>query len=97
MAKPKEIMAVLVSANSRSLLEPIEISEPCFSEYLNQANYLLFLLQNEGDKGITTRDIAQLSDLHLNTARIYLRSLAVLDLVHRTASGREAIWSLKRR
>jgi len=97
MAKSQEIKEILLSAFSLSLIEAREKPAPCLSDYLNRANFLLFLLAKERGKGMSTAKLSQRSGLHINTVRVYLRSLVELGYVKRTAIGREAVWSVNSR
>jgi|GEM_PF-3741423 len=76
-----KLALVLCSAQERSLIFPSAIPNPAFSDSLNTANYLLYLIKQAGISGLDTEQLISRSSLAFNTVRVFMRELVRLGYV----------------
>ncbi|MBD2504900.1 hypothetical protein [Anabaena azotica] len=93
-----KIAEIIPAANKQGFLKPIREPNICFTDSLNQANFLLWLLNNAGENGLSTSQIAHKSGLHKNTCRCYLREFMQIGLLGKQLkSPEDAVWFLKQK
>jgi len=93
-----KIAEIIPVANKQGFLKPVREANICLTDSLNQANFLLWLLSNAGENGLSTSQIAHKSGLHKNTCRCYLREFIQIGLVRKeTKLPEDAVWFLKQK
>lgn len=94
--RTEKIAEIIPSAFEQGFLKPSGKPNVCFTDSLNQANFLLWLLLNASDNGLSTSQIEQRSGLNSNTCKCYLREMVKVGLLERERTGREeAVWIYK--
>ncbi|MBE9053679.1 hypothetical protein IQ243_25420 [Nostocales cyanobacterium LEGE 11386] len=90
-----KIASIIPQAYQQGLLKPIRKPNVCLTDSLNQANFLLWLLEEADGNGLSTSQITQRSGLHENTCKCYLREFVKIGLVQKQKQYQdEAVWYL---
>jgi hypothetical protein len=99
MADNIKIAEIVSLGKRRGYIKPKDEADICLSDYINTANYLLFLLERAEEMGLSTSQIVARSGLNANTCKLYLRQLMLLGLIrkHHEIQNLEAIWIFKNR
>lgn len=86
MADEHFIEDILRQASDKKLLKPLSEPDSCSIDTINYANLILYTLLSyhlkaETQEGLSTEEVADQTEIHINTARIYLRVLNRLKFV----------------
>ena len=89
------IKKAIPAAEKQGLLKPCKKPNICFIPSLNQANFLLYLIERSEENGLSAAQIAQRSGLHPTTCKCYIREFVKLKIVVKEQFGRsQAVWYL---
>jgi hypothetical protein len=94
----ERIILIIPEALRQGFLKPNREFNICFTDSLNQANFLLWILKEGGSNGLSTSQMVQRSGLNHNTCKCYLREFVKVGLVKKEKAYQcEAIWFYKER
>lgn len=91
---------ILPIAKKQGLLKGEREANECLIPSLNSANYLLYLIEQSGENGLSTSQLSHHLGFSLNTIRCYTRELEKLGLIERQRAAQEnveALWLFRGR
>ncbi|AFY51336.1 hypothetical protein Nos7524_5646 (plasmid) [Nostoc sp. PCC 7524] len=92
----ERIIVIIPEALRQGFLKPSRELNICFTDSLNQANFLLWILQEGGSNGLSTSQMVHRSGLNDNTCKCYLREFVKVGLVKKEKEHHsEAVWFYK--